>query len=140
MMRNGRVVTMVLVSFLLIGTALPARGDFSSGMEAYLLKDFDKALKEFMADSDPRSFYQIGYMYDHAEGVPQDAKEAADWYRKAAEKGSLKAQYRMGVCYANGYGVEKNTKEAAKWFRKAASNGFQLAKDALRRLESDRQP
>ena len=60
-------------------------------------------------------------------GVVKDQKEAATWYRKAADKGHSKGQYNLGVCYAEGEGVIKDQKEAATWFSKAAD---QAHKDA----------
>ena len=53
----------------------------------------------------------------------KDQKEAAVWYRKAADQGHTKAQYNLGVCYAYGDGVVKDQKEAATWYRKAADQG-----------------
>ena len=131
-----RSTVAVLLTFsLFAGVTHVAWASYSIGREAYLLKDYAKAMKEFKSDDDPRSFYQIGFMYDHGEGVPQDGKEAAEWYRKAAEKGNIPAQYRLGVIYANGYGVEQDMKEAEKWYKKAANQGFQPAKEALKKIQ-----
>jgi uncharacterized protein len=109
--------------------------DFPKAQEAYLLKDYATAMQEYKKEDDPRAMYQIGYMYDKGEGVPQDNKSAVEWYLKAAEKGHVKAQYRLGLFYATGTGVEKNLKESEKWYRKAAGQGFRPAKDALKKLE-----
>ena len=67
-----------------------------------------------------------GVKYDRGDGVPIDYKEAAKWYRKAAEQGHPEAQYNLGVMLGTsglGRGIEKNEKEAAKWYRKAADQG-----------------
>ena len=48
-----------------------------------------------------------------------DYKEAAKWYRKAANHGNWLACYRLGTFYQEGKGVKQSDKEAAKWFRKA---------------------
>jgi TPR repeat protein len=114
---------------------LPASADFAKAQEAYLLKDYATAMQEYKKEDDPRAMYQIGYMYDHGEGVPQDNKSAVEWYLKAAEKGHARSQYRLGLFYATGTGVEKNLKESEKWYRKAAGQGFRPAKDALKKLE-----
>lgn len=116
-------------------SALPAYGDFARAREAYLMKDYPKALKMFMNEDDQASLYMIGYMYDHGEGVAQDGKQATEWYAKAADKGSVKAMYRLGVMYSNGYGIDKDLTEAKKWYKKAAFKGFLPAKEALKRLE-----
>jgi TPR repeat protein len=55
--------------------------------------------------------------------VPQDYKEAAKWYRMAAEQGHAWAQYNLGGMYLRGQGVPQDYKEAAKWWRKAAEQG-----------------
>ena len=35
---------------------------------------------------------QLGYMYDHGQGVTKDDTEALKWYRKAADQGSSDAK------------------------------------------------
>ncbi len=40
--------------------------------------------------------YQLGRMYDNGQGVTQDYKEAAKWYRMAAEQGNSMAQNSIG--------------------------------------------
>ena len=65
----------------------------------------------------------IGSLYDSGEGVPKDAGEAANWYRKAAEQGHADAQCRLGDLYYFGEGVPKDTGEAANWYRQAAEQG-----------------
>jgi uncharacterized protein len=134
MKRSENIVATTVFSFLLC-VALPALADFKSGREAYVLKDYDKAIMEFKKGNDPKAQYQLGYIYEHGEGVPQDIKEAAVWYRKAAEQGHPKAQYRMGLFYENGAAVEKDLKEATKWYRKSADQNFPAAKDAVKRVE-----
>ena len=54
-------------------------------------------------------------------GVPQDAAEAVQWYRLAAEQGLADAQYNLGVMYANGEGVPQDNVEAHMWLNLAAS-------------------
>ena len=72
--------------------------------------------------------------YAEGQGVSQDYKEAASWYRKAAEQGYDKAQQYLGWCYEKGLGVSRSRSEAIKWYRKAAQQGLDGAKDKLRRL------
>ena len=135
-MKVGLAIISLSVS-LCIGTVLPAMADFAKGQEAYLMKDYVKAMQEYKNDDDPKAMYQVGYMYDHGQGVPQDITEAAKWYLKAAEGGNAKAQYRMGLFYATGTGVDKDVKEAEKWYKKASFQGFPPAKEALKRLQKN---
>ena len=62
-------------------------------------------------------------MYDNGQGVPQDYKQAFDWYRKAAAQGHADAQAKLGWLYSNGHGVPQDHKQAVNWFRKAADQG-----------------
>ena len=53
----------------------------------------------------------------------QRSKEAAKWFRKAAERGHAKAQFFLGELYDNGLGVAEDVDEAIQWYRKAAEQG-----------------
>ena len=56
-----------------------------------------------------------------AKGISRDDKEAAKWYRKAAEQGDPPAQCSLGVMYYNGEGVEKDVVNAYAWHEIAGS-------------------
>ncbi|MCP4268733.1 MAG: AAA family ATPase [Candidatus Brocadiaceae bacterium] len=58
-------------------------------------------------------------------------KEAAVWFRKAAERGHTKAQNNLCVMYSEGHGVDKDYNEAVKWCRKAAGLGYAQAQTNL---------
>ncbi len=65
----------------------------------------------------------IGVMYTSGKGVTEDDKEAARWYRKAAEQGNVQAQLFTGMTYALGKGIPQNFEKATCWFHKAAEQG-----------------
>ena len=67
--------------------------------------------------------FNLGTLFDTGKGVPQDYKEAARWYRLAAEQEHPDAAYNLAVLYAGGQGVEKDLKEAARWYQVAADHG-----------------
>jgi hypothetical protein len=56
-----------------------------------------------------------------SQGVGQDAAEAARWYGKAAEAGSVDALFNLGVCYETGNGVPVSLVEAVKLYSRAAA-------------------
>lgn len=66
-------------------------------------------------------------MYDHGEGVVQNEREAAMWYRKSAAQNFAIAQRNLGIMYALGRGVEKNESEALRWFAAAVQHGLASA-------------
>lgn len=67
---------------------------------------------------------QLGSLYSHGDGVKQDYKEAAKWYRLAADKSNTVAQTALGELYEVGQGVPKDEAEAARWYRAAAEQGY----------------
>jgi TPR repeat protein len=68
--------------------------------------------------------YNLGVMYYEGQGMEQDFKDAAKWFRKASEQGNPGAQINLGLMYLRGKGIMEDDKEAAKWFRKAAEQGI----------------
>ncbi len=61
----------------------------------------------------------------YAEGIDgkPDYGTAAQWFRKAAQRGIADSQYNLGVLCARGLGTEKNLAESYKWFALAAAQG-----------------
>ena len=59
----------------------------------------------------------MGQQRGTPRGVPWDSKEAAKWYRLAAEQGHTKAQIMLGHMYARGEGVPEDYQEAVKWYQ-----------------------
>ena len=109
---------------------------YFEGMEAYRQDDFKTAMREFKAsDNDTKSYYMLGIMFEKGEGTKVDYAEAAEWFRKAAEKGDAASQYRLGRLYERGQGVGESREEAIKLYRKSARQGYANAKLALKRLE-----
>ena len=50
----------------------------------------------------------------------QDYNAAAQWYRRAAEGGSKRAQMNLGMLYEQGRGVPQDPQEALRWYRKGS--------------------
>jgi localization factor PodJL len=61
----------------------------------------------------------------YAEGIngPADYHLAAQWFRKAADRGIADSEYNLAILYARGIGVEQNYAESYKWFMLAANQG-----------------
>jgi hypothetical protein len=81
-------------------------------------------------------------MYELGKGVAQDDKQAASWYRKAAEQGYATAQTNLGVMYAQGKGVAQDYVQAHMWSNIASANGDANARknrDIVANLMSPRQ-
>jgi TPR repeat protein len=79
-----------------------------------------------MAQSDAK--VQIGIMYDQGEGVLQDKRTAASYYREAADQGNSHGQILLAYLYEYGEGVPQDYVEAHMWFNLAARGDPSAAK------------
>jgi TPR repeat protein len=61
------------------------------------------------------SVLAIASMYDRGDGVPADAKKAAEWYLWAARVGHERAMAHAAYAYGTGRGLERNEGTALKW-------------------------
>ena len=63
--------------------------------------------------------------------VAADVREAAHWYRSAAEQGSAPGAHLPGLLYLRGAGVPRDRAEAARRLRCSAEQGEIVAQEAL---------
>ena len=97
----------------------------------------DPALLARANAGDPAAQVQVGESYAAGKGVSQDLKQAAEWYRKAAEKGAISGQLHMAALYRDGgKGFPRDMEQAADWYRKAAEQGDPTAQATLGLLYS----
>jgi TPR repeat protein len=88
----------------------------------------------FPQDFSPDAQYALGTFYKTGRGVPQDARQAAQWWAKAAMGDNTDAQVEYGIALYNGNGIERNEEAATLLFRKAAMRGSPIAQDRLARI------
>ena len=101
-----------------------------TGLELSKQQDYDKAIKLYKKGAeqgDAGAQYNLGYMYENADGVERDFVIAAEWYEKAAGQGHAKAQNNLAFLYRKGYGVPKNIAKAMELYEKAAGQGCATA-------------
>ncbi|NOU09717.1 MAG: hypothetical protein HOO98_06830 [Nitrospira sp.] len=87
--------------------------------------DYGTSLKTWLADAQTGSAegqYYVATLYENGDGkvVPPDYRQAAEWYRKAAEQGDKRAMIGLGRLYEQGLGLSKDPEQAFTWFRKAS--------------------
>ena len=58
---------------------------------------------------------------------PRDPVRAAEWYRRAAERGHPDAQYNLGFMCLLGEGVEASPSEGLHWLKRSADQGDESA-------------
>jgi hypothetical protein len=76
--------------------------------------------------------------YEHGEGVPKDARKAAELYCAAARDGDAEATFGLGWMYANGRGVEHDDAVAVALFARAAEAGHTQARKLLGVIGAER--
>ena len=91
---------------------------------SYYLKrrDFRTALKWFReaaSEGNADAYSELGYIYSHALGVPQNYNKAFDYFLKAAKLDVHAAKINLGMMYQLGTGVKQDHKEAFLWYAKA---------------------
>lgn len=116
----------LILALLLAGAGLSANADFDEGVAAYEKGDYATALREWQPLAEQGNAFaqfNLGAMYAKGQGVPQDDKAAAQWYRRAAEQGNARAQNNLGMMYIIGQGVLQDYAYAHMWANIAASGG-----------------
>jgi hypothetical protein len=85
----------------------------------------DPALLARAQAGDAAAQVQVGQAYAAGKGAPQDGAQAAEWLRKAADKGSIEAFKALGSLYRDGAGKHfpRDLAQAVSWYRKAAEAG-----------------
>ena len=97
---------------------VPANDQGSSKLEkAYL--HFRRAAENGNIEAQ----FQVGECLLYGNGIPQDSREAVNWFLKASTANHSGAQFAMAECYRSGYGVEQDYSKSFDWYRKAADQG-----------------
>jgi TPR repeat protein len=104
-------------SLLLLGLAGGAYG-----------QNFEET-KLLAEQGDANAQHNLGLMYYHGDGVPENYTEAVRWYRLAADQGYASAQSNLGLMYYRGDGVPQNNIRAYVWWSVSAAQGLERAKD-----------
>jgi len=105
--------------FMILCLGSPARAD-----------EFSE-LKSRAKSGDADAQYNLGIFYDNKEGKTRNARQAVNWYTKAAEQGLASAQFNLGRMYVNGKGVTQDVELGVAWQLKAAEQGLASAQFAI---------
>ena len=123
------------VIFLACLWAGPALADFVDGVFAYNRGDYEQAYNTMRSlaetSEDGLAQYYVAMMYLQGQGVGQSYEEAANWFRKAAERRVKQAQFRLAELYMQGRGVPKDYEYAYAWYRTGAEHQHSKSIDAL---------
>jgi TPR repeat protein len=130
---------MVLASALVPALA-QAADDHAGGSQTTPAQPagIDPALLAKASGGDAASEVAVGEDYAAGKGVTRDLKQAAEWYRRAANKGYVAGEMHLAALYRDGGGktFARDMAQAAEWYRKAAEQGDVTAQGILGTLYS----
>lgn len=141
--KKGAVELLVAATALNQPDAMNRLGDlYRKGIPGILEVNFDEA-KSLFTKAQGLGFLDaqanLGVLYIFGQGVPKDAKVAADLFRDGAEKGNALCMLNYSICYDQGVGVTKSAAQAKVWLLKAATGGNReaIARTASAAREGD---
>lgn len=120
------LLSLTLATSLTAFSTFTLAASYEEGREAYLAKDYAKALEilEPLAEKGhAKAQINMGLIYDFGHGVEKNTAEAIEWYEKAAAQGNSVVQHDLGVKYFRGDGIPQDYDKAGAWWRMAADNG-----------------
>jgi TPR repeat protein len=91
----------------------------------------DTAVLAKATSGDARSQVLVGESFAAGNGGAHDYKQAADWYRKAADQRDASGEVHLAALYRDGKGVAQDMKQAADWYSKAAEQGDSSAQGTI---------
>lgn len=112
--------------------ATPPRPEAQAGAPSTAEERYLASLRRQVAQGDVEAEVALGNLYESGQSVlPLDPVMAAQWYRRAADKGHIGAQINLATMYLDGHGVARDAAQAAAWYRKAAERGDAVAQFSL---------
>jgi hypothetical protein len=94
-------------------------GGADPAMQARIIEHLQSAADASL----PTALYLLGMITERGLGLPTDPVAAADFYRRAAEKGHRGGQARWGLALLEGRGVAADPLDGESWLRRAALAG-----------------
>ena len=104
-------------------SAAPGAALFAEATARYRAGDHPGAAKlvqQAAEAGNPTATYEMGYLYENGDGLPQNMAEAARWFRKGAAMGEPRSESALGQLYEQGQQVPNDWVAAAGWYIKGA--------------------
>lgn len=90
----------------------------------------------FAQQGNPNAQHNLGVHYFDGDGVPQDYRQAAAWFGKAAQQGHAGALYVLADLHEEGLGVNKSISIAKDLAKKACGAGNKSGCDMYNRINA----
>ena len=93
-----------------------------------------QALRQLVKEGDVGAGTALGQRYEMGQGVPQDLKQAKNWYVKASQGGDPLAMFLLGQLLESGTSGSPDYEQAALYYTAAAELGHAEAQARLARF------
>lgn len=120
------MLPVLMLPVLMHQPAHAATDPFFTAMDALARQDGRAALQilQPLADAgEADAENAVGLVHERGAGVPADPAEAAQWYRRASDRGLNAATVNLGVLLMAGAGLPRDQAEALRLYHQAASRG-----------------
>jgi uncharacterized protein len=128
------IVLSLLAAALVMAPATALADAFDDGKEAWTKGRFGRSMAILLPlaeQGNAEAQYLVGTMYSCGQGVPQDRREAAKWFRLAAEHENPEAFLSLGQGYAMGApDLPRDASESYFWMVLAIDGYKKLGRDA----------
>ena len=114
------------------------------GLELYEQGQFLEAINNYASAAEEGNFasaYNLGIMYFHGDGVPEDNFQALKWFERSKECGNEDAQELIAetqLFIGRDFLEKDDQANAVMWLKKAQENGNEEAGELLSELISPR--
>jgi TPR repeat protein len=97
---------------------------YGAYQRGFYVTAFQEAMKRLDKNkSDAAAMTLVAEIYRDGSGVKKDLKEAARWYKLAADLGNAQAQFQLAAAALKGDGIPEDRKLAKSLLEKAAAQG-----------------
>src|SRR6202050_4958340 len=112
--------TLALAALLIAPAFAPARAAeldnvYGAFQRGYFLTAFGLATQRATDKNDPKAMTMLGQLYAEGDGVPQDDRKAAEWYKLAADRGDRDAMFALAMFRLAGRAGPRDRDASAKW-------------------------
>ncbi len=133
MERPSWLAAFLLPVLLLVAGPQARAANFAEGVAAYDGGDYQTAVdiwRPLADEGDAKAQLAVASIYHFGEGLPQNDRLAAMYYRAAAEQGERVAQVILADFYMAGRGIPRDVVGAYLWYDQAARQGDERAASA----------
>ena len=125
---HGVIMALVLsILFLISSACADVEPPVDPSMSVPAEDEVLAKLRTSAEGGDAAAQNKLGVLYYEGKRVPQDYRQAKQWFEEGAKQGHAGAQTNLGALYLHGEGAPQSDQMALFWLSQAAEQGDALA-------------